>query len=133
MKDSEIKKTKIKNIVRKLPAPLIAVALFILSSQSTLPLPPTPFIGVDKIAHLIAYAALAFAVALLFPLSWWEKPFSTAIFAISIASFYGITDEIHQHFVPGRDASIADWVADTLGAICGTTIYYFLFAKRQST
>lgn len=124
-------KSSIKNLARKVPAPLIALALFILSSQSTLPLPPTPLIGVDKIAHFIAYGALAFAIALMFPLHWWKKPLKTALIAITIASFYGITDEIHQSFVPERDTSIADWVADTLGALCGTAFYYVVFVKKR--
>ena len=40
-------------------------------------------------------------------------------FVILIVSGYGIIDEIHQSFVPGRFPSFFDWTADTLGAILG--------------
>ncbi|MCX5731999.1 MAG: VanZ family protein, partial [Deltaproteobacteria bacterium] len=34
----------------------------------------------------------------------------------------GATDEFHQSFVPGRNADVADWMADTLGAAAGAAI-----------
>ena len=106
------------SVLRKAPAPAIALAIFILSAQSTLPLPPTPFFSPDKVAHFIAYGVLAFALALWFPLAHWKAhPFRTALFVVLITSLYGASDEAHQCFVPGRDTSVGDWVADTLGAI----------------
>ena len=36
---------------------------------------------------------------------------------IVVASAYGVTDEWHQTFVPGRSSTVSDWVADTLGAL----------------
>ena len=35
--------------------------------------------------------------------------------AFAIATLYGISDEWHQSFV-GRDATVQDWLADTIGA-----------------
>jgi VanZ family protein len=43
----------------------------------------------------------------------------TFILTACIAAVYGIVDEIHQYFVPGRDCSPWDWVADALGAAAG--------------
>ena len=40
--------------------------------------------------------------------------------AIAIASLYGVTDEYHQLFVPGREFDVLDLVADTIGSIVGT-------------
>jgi VanZ family protein len=43
-----------------------------------------------------------------------------AFFATALAaSLYGIIDETHQYFVPGRDCNVWDWLADTLGAFLG--------------
>jgi VanZ family protein len=42
--------------------------------------------------------------------------------AAVIASAFGATDEVHQSFVPGRNADVADWVADTLGAAVGALV-----------
>lgn len=39
--------------------------------------------------------------------------------AVAIASLYGITDEIHQIFVPGRFCDPLDWMTDTAGALLG--------------
>lgn len=43
-------------------------------------------------------------------------------FAVVIASLYGITDEFHQLFVPGRMADPADWAVDTIGAVLGAAV-----------
>ena len=40
------------------------------------------------------------------------------------ASLYGISDEIHQIFVPGRTADPIDWLVDTCGAALGAFIAY---------
>lgn len=36
--------------------------------------------------------------------------------AVLLAGLYGVTDEIHQSFVPGRDASVCDILTDLAGA-----------------
>ena len=43
--------------------------------------------------------------------------------AVLAVSLFGLTDEWHQSFTPGRFVEVADWVADTLGAIVAVTIY----------
>ena len=48
--------------------------------------------------------------------------------AVAIASVYGITDELHQLFVPGRFCDPADWVVDTLGAALGALLVRFAAA-----
>ncbi|MDR3334109.1 MAG: VanZ family protein [Treponema sp.] len=106
-------------LVLKVPAVLIALAIWFLSSQSTLP-QPKGILGFDKVQHLIAYAAFAGAIGLWFSLDQEKgRVFRTMLVIVVIASVYGISDEIHQYFVPGRNASVWDWVADTLGAILG--------------
>jgi VanZ family protein len=42
-----------------------------------------------------------------------------AFLALALASAYGVTDEIHQAFVPQRTPDPMDWVVDTLGASVG--------------
>jgi VanZ family protein len=42
-----------------------------------------------------------------------------AALALAIAAAYGIFDELHQSFVPGRSADILDWFADVCGALIG--------------
>jgi VanZ family protein len=42
---------------------------------------------------------------------------------VALTLGYGITDEIHQMFVPGRIASVADILADITGGMLGAWIY----------
>jgi VanZ family protein len=56
--------------------------------------------------------------------------------AIAIASLYGVSDEIHQLFVPGRACDPVDWLVDTAGATLGVGITFAIKKKiarrRQS-
>jgi VanZ family protein len=74
----------------------------------------------DKIAHVLLYMPLAF----LFFSAMKKSGFHKYIFFISIllAGVYGITDEFHQSFVPGRDAASADVAADFVGSIIGSSL-----------
>ena len=74
----------------------------------------------DKLLHVIEYALLALFC---YPAFRWSSgpriSQQTVLLVIVITSFYGITDEVHQGFVPFREASWLDWAADTTGAIIG--------------
>jgi VanZ family protein len=103
------------------PAVLYAATLFTLSSFSALPSPP---IGIsDKVEHFAAYAG--FALTLLWGLSSARlsaASWRTALGAVTLASLYGVTDEIHQYFVPGRSCDVRDWIADTSGAALAVAV-----------
>ncbi len=49
-----------------------------------------------------------------------------------IASVVAITDEIHQAYVPGRDASLTDVLLDFVGITLVLFFVIYLFRKRQS-
>jgi VanZ family protein len=91
------------------------VAIFVVSAGPGPALPPGQH--VDKVLHAGAYALLAglWAWALargrLRDASW-----RTLLAAWAIASAYGATDELHQLFVPGRQADVFDFASDALGA-----------------
>ena len=59
---------------------------------------------------------------------WRGVKVRAAALAVLLATLYGVTDEAHQWFVPGRTAEVTDLVADALGAavaagvICGWSI-----------
>ncbi|NIW80004.1 MAG: VanZ family protein, partial [Calditrichae bacterium] len=48
------------------------------------------------------------------------------LIAIIIGIVYGISDEYHQSFVPGRFADVVDALADTLGIIIGVLLFRFV-------
>jgi len=51
------------------------------------------------------------------------------ILSVLSSSLYGISDEIHQHFVPYRSAEWMDIFADILGSVFGVFIYQYITAK----
>jgi VanZ family protein len=91
--------------------------IFTLSAQSN-PLPAVTARVWDKLLHLMEYGGLALllARALVGDGRSWR---AALVGATLLASAYGATDEYHQSLVPGRESSVLDWSADTLGAIVG--------------
>ena len=100
-------------------APLIGymVAIFFVSNLQVAPLPEEVS---DKTAHLCAYAGLAIlgvrAVGGGLPC---RVMLRVALLAFLIAAGYGIFDEVHQLFVPGRSGDVFDWFADASGSVVG--------------
>lgn len=89
--------------------------IFLLSAQPASNLPDFDRLDdiVKKTGHVIGYAVLAFAY-------WRALGFREKYrwFAWLLAIIYGLTDELHQSFVPGRQASIWDaLIFDNLGAL----------------
>lgn len=116
---------RLKKILRWIPALFIFGCSWYLSSQETIEQMPT-FWNADKLVHCICFAGLAFwvafAVGTKLPTQW------RIALPVIIVSVWGITDEIHQSFTPGRESSVFDWCADTVGAIIGS-IAFFYFCK----
>jgi hypothetical protein len=106
------------------PAAAWAAVLFYLSSQPTLPVHVGS--GIDKVLHFAAYLVLGGLAA-------WGAARSAAIPAVAIflSAFYGMLDEYHQTFVPGRSAEVADWIADFLGTVAGVLLFHYLRAARS--
>jgi len=101
-----------------LPVAAHMLVIFLLSSSSSLPAPPGRLS--DKQAHAIAYAVLAGLICR--ALAGGRRAGLTAgraLAAALLAVAYGMTDEWHQSFVPGRQSEVADLYADALGAALG--------------
>jgi VanZ family protein len=83
----------------------------------------------DKLAHMIAYGGLAWLIACaLFPDSavGWKQ----ISLVVLLATLYGVSDEFHQSFVPGREASLGDLAADASGALLAACLLYWLRSRR---
>ena len=52
------------------------------------------------------------------------------LISILSSSIYGISDELHQYFVPYRQADVMDALANILGSSAGVLLYHFLFGKH---
>jgi VanZ family protein len=116
----------------KLPAPVVAAGIWFLSSQSILP-KPKGFLGFDKFQHFLAFFVLAAAAALWFSREAWRRPgLRIPVFVAALGSLYGVIDEVHQYFVPGRDCNAADWLFDTLGAVAAVVVVKLILVKSRA-
>jgi len=116
--------------IRFIPAPTVALAIWLLSSRSSVPLPENIF-GFDKLAHCVAYTVLAFSLSLLVSRNRFRAAFWCNVLVIFLATIlYGALDEFHQSFVPGRDMSVLDWMADVTGAGLGICLSVLSIKQR---
>ena len=112
------------------PVALYAGLIFFMSAQShpEEQLPSFLLKDVsDKVLHAVEYAVLG--VLCYRGFRWGVKgqvASRALLFAIVTASLYGMTDEAHQLFVPLRESSWQDWLADTIGAAIGVLSWRFL-------
>jgi VanZ family protein len=84
------------------------------------------------VVHIIEYAVLALLVARAIFISRWRPSTGAAIFVTAIlVTLYGISDEIHQAFVPGRNASLWDVLADGMGGVGGVLFYITWIGRRD--
>lgn len=73
--------------------------------------------GADKVAHMAMFGLLAAMVSVGMRRSGKPvPPVRQFMIPFLFASFYGVTDEIHQAFVPAREFDVWDIVANTAGA-----------------
>jgi VanZ family protein len=86
----------------------------------------------DKFLHFGAYGLLG----ILFFRAYETlslKNFKNLLILISSgsATLYGVSDEIHQYFVPARHADLLDVIANTIGSICGVYFYYWWKNRKK--
>lgn len=96
--------------------------IFLLSS---IPYVEQPDLLKDKRApileHIVEYSVLGFLLFGSFS-STKRKGRRVIFLAVSVAILYGISDELHQFFVPGRYCDIIDVVANSLGSVIGVMV-----------
>lgn len=108
--------------------------IFYLSSQPSIDAPAL-FPGQDKLFHLIAFGMLGFLTmgTLQATHSGYQ---SKQLWRVALAMMlYGISDEFHQHFVPGRFVDAYDVLADAVGGLLGAWVMYYLsrmLARRSA-
>jgi VanZ family protein len=120
--DKSMQQREISKMQRIWPF-VIAGLIFVASSRSHVAAPG--IIHVDKIAHFSVYGLLATLLCRL------GGNWRAGAWAILLTSLYGITDEWHQSYVPGRSTEVADWVADTSGATLAVALYWGWLRYRQ--
>jgi VanZ family protein len=113
--------------------PAIAMMALIYVASS---LPATPHLPGDPsnyTAHLGAYAVLAALVLRALARARWEGVTRrAAVLAWLITALYGVSDEVHQRYVPNRYSAVDDWVADGIGAAAAILTVLWLARRKPS-
>jgi len=86
--------------------------------------------AVQNLLHVPVYAGLTWI--------WWRalttrKPLAprvTVLWAAAIAISYGVLDEVHQMYVPGRFASVTDALLNAAGA-AAVVAWVYLYRARK--
>ncbi len=82
-------------------------------------------------AHVVEFAILA-ALAYRAFRTWEGFTSLPALWGAVVAftALYGISDEVHQSFIPGRRPSGVDLALDTLGGVVGLALAHALLRGR---
>ena len=111
--------------------PVIAYCILIFIQSSHPPsgsIPEWPY--VDKLLHFSGYALLGILFLRAFrTIRFKNNGKLTITLSITASSLYGLSDEIHQYFVPSRNADMIDIIADAAGSISGIIIYSLISGK----
>ncbi len=115
--------------------PLVWMAvIFWFSSHQRLQVSPVFAVqfAIFKTLHVIEYALLSalWVRALRYSTDWKLK--TVLMVAVGITIVYAVSDEVHQSFVPTREAAPRDVVIDVVGACIGAGIVWKLFLKTRS-
>ena len=119
--------------MRKLSLLLVCLwagLIFYLSHQpGTLVQPLFPL--QDKLLHFTAYAILGFlGMGSVRAMAHGYRP-QQAWLVCLLVGLYGIADEFHQYFIPGRTADILDVAADIAGGMLGAWLMYYLVRRAS--
>jgi len=120
MKDYKYKIKRLIRITIKNSLWVWMLAIFVQSSFPAITGGPPSFPHFDKVMHFLIYAILGGLTVL---------RFSGFYFPFILGSAFGLSDEIHQLFVPSRSFDLLDLAADIVGVIAGILVTRFIIRK----
>src|SRR3989344_3715227 len=106
-----------KIVIYWLPSVLWMGMIFFLSSRASVRVSDTQaiqflfFKALHVVEYAILYTLLFRALKNTYPAPLWQNRYNAFLFAV----VYGMTDEVHQMFVPTREGAFRDVIIDTLG------------------
>lgn len=114
--------------------PLIAWCVFVYTASS-IPSKNIPALGanVDKIIHFGVYGVLCWLAHVAFhhQQNIALRRYSL-LAAVAFTVIFGLSDEFHQLYTPGRSAELLDIAADTFGGVVYSAIYFrFRFYRHE--
>ena len=117
-------------LVRMLPAAWAMSTIWWLSDRERLPeLGGFSAELWSVLGHFTMFGLLGLAI-------WWGLGMNSRLldrerqwYAIGLATLYGVVDELHQHFVPGRQPDVLDVLTDFVGAVVFVLLVPKLYAR----
>lgn len=119
-----------KILFKWLPVICWSVLIFYLCSR---PLPQID-IGIshiDLVAHTFFYSMFAILLGRAFELRGKNNKVKFAFLVVLVSTLFGLFIEWYQSYIPGRDASVLDGIANLGGAIIGVFIYLLVNLSNQ--
>lgn len=108
-------------IIFGIAAAVYGSVIFYFSSQSGIPDLVSPIFSIsDKLVHFLEFALFGSLLFLAFSSAGW-RPWDATL-AIILGCIYGVTDEIHQLFVPGRFGDATDALVNGAGVVVAVAI-----------
>jgi VanZ family protein len=120
----------VQSIFKMVPLALVVGTIFFLSHQPSSELYSFDVPGIDKVAHLTIFGILAATVLYAIPgkiKGGYRVP--VVCFTVAMCFFYGVIDEYHQSFIPGRYPSGYDLLADVIGAILVASLWLIMVSR----
>ena len=115
---------------RILPSLFVAIVIFLVShipgEEVDIPRSLQP-IRLDFVYHIVVYFILATSICFAIK----ARTVGANLIVILVAFTYGISDELHQIFVPGRSPAIIDVMSDLVGTILGVSAWG-VYNRRRS-
>lgn len=117
--------------VRMVPMFLVMGTIFFVSSWPVSHTTPILFPGADKIIHCTAYFVLGLSVIYGAGNKMRKRKTALCCVVIFFCCLYGISDELHQSFVPTRNPDIFDVFADVAGSILACGFWLLIKSKNR--
>jgi VanZ family protein len=108
---------------------LVLAYMALIWALSAMPAPPR--LGPDVPAHALEYAILAGLVGRAWAGGLARLDGRSVAASFLVATLYGATDELHQRFVPGREASGKDLLVDAAGSLASLLGLWGLARRRR--
>jgi len=109
---------------------IIAITIFLLSSIEFY----SSGIGQgSNLKSILYHIVIFFFLSFFLLISIVQGKYKNLLFlGILLSITYGILDELHQSFVPGRAAAFSDVLLDSLGILFAFMVYYISLEYRSS-
>jgi VanZ family protein len=115
----------------RLWAPVIPYCALIFALSSVSSVPTLPGGLSDKVAHALLYSGLGLLVARAASGGVRPASFRVLLVVVGFAAVYGLSDEVHQLFVPRRQFDLRDLLADVTGAAFGAGVWWLWGILRR--